>query len=324
MAERATISQICNIGVETTPGTGVAANKRLTGLQFSMGTKTGIRSYRASGYKYGATSSLNQEWAEGTFSGPLTYNELSYLLCGAVKNVTPTGAGSEKTWTFAPSSTAEDTVKTYTIELGSAVRAQEMTYGLITGLNMTFGPDGADVSAPVLGQAIEDGITLTSSPTEIALQPVTRPQISVKLADTQAGLDAASALTRVIRVDWNLSDRFGPVWALNESVDWAAHVEIEPKLEVKLLLQADATGMGLLTTMRNNATKFMRIEAAGPTIDTGDYSLQIDTALRVAGDPSELRDEDGVFAIEWTMNAFHDPTWGQAFGVVLVNELAAL
>ena len=325
-AERATISQVCNLGPEVTAGTAVTAAKRLTGLGFSMGVKTGIRSYRAAGYKYGATSSLNQEWAEGTFEGPLTYNELAYLLCGAVKNVTPSGAGADKTWTFSPSSTAEDTVKTFTIEQGSAVRAQRFAYGLITGLNMSFGPNGADVTAPVMGKAIEDAVTLNASPTEVALLPITRPQVSVKLAATAAGLTAASKLERPIRVDWNLSDRFGPVWALNESTDWAAHVEVEPKLEVKLLMQADAAGMGPLANLRANTTTFMRIEAVGPVIGAGPATnkLTVDTALRVSGDPSEWRDEDGVYAIEWTMNAFHDVTWAKAFNVILINGLAAL
>lgn len=325
MAERATISQIVNIGPEVTPGTAVTAGKRLTGLGFSMGVKTGIRSYRAAGYKYPATSGLQQEWSEGSFSGPLTYNELAYLLCGAVKNVTPTGASTPKTWTFGPSSTAEDTVKTYTIEQGSAVRAQRVTYGLINGISMTFGNDGADVTAPVIAKAISDGVTLATTPTEIELVPITRPQVSVKLAATAAGLGAASKLARPIRVDWNLSDRFGPVWALNESTDWPAHVEVEPKLEVKLLVQADAAGMGPLANLRANTTTFMRIEAVGPVISGSDtYKLTVDTALRVAGDPSEWRDEDGVFAIEWTMNAFHDVTWTKAFNIELVNTLASL
>lgn len=324
MPERATISQICNIGVEGTAGTAVAANKRLTGLGFSMGVKTGIRSYRAAGYKYGATSALNQEWAEGTFEGPLTYNELAYLLCGAVKNVSPTTVADSRVWTFQPSSTAEDAVKTFTIEQGSAVRAQRVAYGLITGLNMSFGFEGADVSAPVLAKSITDAHSLTASPTEVALVPVTRPQVTVKLATTAAGLGAASALTRVAKVDWNLSDRYGPVWALNGTADWATHVEVEPKLEVKLLMQADAVGMGPLTDMRANTTTFLRIEAVGPAIGANTYKLTIDTALRVAGDPSELRDEDGVFAIEWTFNAFHDVTWTRAFEVVLINTLSAL
>lgn len=325
MPERATISQITNIGPETTPGTPVTAGKRLTGLALEMGIKTAIRSYRATGYKYGTTAVLNKEWAEGTLTGPLSYTEIVYLLCGAVKNVTPTGAGTPKTWTFSPSSTAQDTVKTYTIEQGSSVRAQRFAYGIINGISLSFTDNGADVNAQLLGRQITDAVTLAASPTEVALVPVARPHVSVKLATTAAGLGAASKLALPLKLDWSLADRFGPVWALNESVTWAVPVEVEPKLEVKMVVNADAEGMGPLATMRANDITFMRIEAVGPNISGPDnHKITIDTALRVSGDPSPWRDENGVFAIEWTFAGFHDTTWSKAFNIEVVNTLSAL
>jgi len=67
----------------------------------------------------------------------------------------------------------------------------------------------------------------------------------------------------------------------------------------------------------------MRIETAGPLIDTSPYQLTIDTACKVTN-VSEFSDEDGVFAIEWEMTGVHDATWGKATSITLVNTLVSL
>ncbi|GIV81728.1 MAG: hypothetical protein KatS3mg051_1192 [Anaerolineae bacterium] len=323
MPERASILQGFQLGVETTPGTSVAANKKITAANLTLGPQVDITKFRPTGYKFGSLASLNREWVQGSLSGPLTYTEIVYWLSSLLKSVTPTGT-TAYTWTFSPSTTAADTVKTFTIEQGSSTRAHKFTYGLVTGLSMSFSRDGCEIDGTIIGQDLSDGITLTSSPSTIALVPVTPPQVAVYLADTQAGLDGASALTRAISVEWSITDRFAPVWVLNQATDWAAHVETEPTPRVTLMVQADSTGMGLLTTMRANSKKFVRIEATGGTIDgTTNYSLKIDTACQVT-DISDFQDEDGVFAIEWTMDAIHDTTWGKATEVTVVNGISAL
>jgi len=323
MADRASIFQTVQIGLETTSGTSVAANKKLQSMAIEPGPRAEIKSYRAMGSKFPSLAALGKEWTEASVGGGLTYTEIIYPLSSVLKAVTPTGT-TAKTWTFSPATSAADTVKTFTVEQGSSERAHKFTYGLFTSLGMKFSRDGSDLSGDMMGSALTDGITLTSSPTSIALTPVLPTQVSVYLADTAAGLDGATALTRAISAEWNISDRFGPVWVLNGSTTWAAFVETEPKLEVKLMVEADAEGMGLLTTMRSGATKFVRIEAIGAVIAGADtYQLTVDTACKVT-DVDPFSDEDGVFAIGWTMTGFHDSTWGKATEVVVVNEIAAL
>lgn len=321
---RAWIYDGIQVGPEVTPGTGVAAGKKLSSLEITPQSTVDIEKYRASGFKFPSVQALNREWTEARIRGPITYTEIVYLLCSILKNVTPTGASAPKTWVFNPSSTAADTVKTFTTEFGSAVRAEKFNYGLVNALTMRFNNNGATLEGTMLGRAMQDGITLTGAPTLIPLIPVTRPQVTVKLAATQAGLGAASPLTRGFSVEWALTNRFSPIWALTGTVDWSAHVEIEPQLQVRLLMEANADGMALRSHMRNGTFRFMRIEAAGPNISgPDDHQLRIDTALKVMN-VSEPRNQEGVTAIEWTFEAFHDPTWNRATEITVVNEIAAL
>jgi len=206
------------------------------------------------------------------------------------------------------------------------VRAHVVKYGIFPSLTIKWDDSGAEVSGDVLGLALVDGHTMTASGvTEVALVPATRIQTSIKLADTAATLGAASALTRPISAEWSITNRFAPIWALNQSSSWPAHIESEPEISFKLMLQADAAGMGLLTTMRADATKFARITCTGGVIPTTavNYSITLDTAFRVT-DVSEFTDEDGIFAIEWTGVGVYDATWTKAYNIVCVNTTAAL
>lgn len=325
MAERATIFSTVQIAVEATPGTDPNTGyKQLSALSLEPGAMVDITQYRATGQKFPTVAALNKEWTESKLGGPVTYTELVYLLSSLVSYALPSGAGSAKTWTFEPGLTAASTVKTFSIEQGDATRAHEFTYGVVKDLTLEFSRKGAEVRGTMIGRAITDGITKTAGATTIAPQVVMPTQVSVKLADTWAGLAAASALTRALSVSWSMADRWGPVWALDGSTSWAASVETEPKAELKLKLAADATGMGLLTNMRAGSTKYMRIKATGALISGADYyDLQIDTACKVI-DVSPLSDDDGIMAIEWTMGAFYDSTAAKTSEIIVINTLAGL
>jgi hypothetical protein len=324
MAERASIFSTVQIAVETVAGTNPAAGfKQLSALTLEPGVKVEIENYRASGQKFPTVAALNKEWTEAKLGGPVTYTELIYLLSSLVSYAAPTGTPG-KVWAFEPGLTTASTVKTFTIEQGDATRAHSFTYGVVKDLTLKFGRDGCDIDGTMIGRALVDGATKTAGATTVAPQIVMPTQVTVKIADTQAGLAGASALTRVISTQWSMADRFGPVWALDGQTYPAATVETEPKVELKLKLQADATGMGLLTNMRAGTTKFMRIEATGALISGADYhKLTIDTACKVM-DVSPFEDSDGVFAIEWTMNGFYDSTWTKTTELTLINSLATL
>lgn len=324
MAEIASIYQLCQIGPETTPGTEVNAGKVLSSLQIAPSIKVDIQKYRPTGYKYPTLTALNKEWIEAGISGPINYEELPYLLCSALKNVTPTGAGTAKAWSVAPATSAADTAKTYTVEQGDATRAHLFTYGIVKDLGLTFSRSGCEVRGMMLGQALQDGITLTASPAQIALEPLLPTQVTAKLASTQAGLAGASALTRLFKIDWDIKDRFGPIFPLTGSADWAAHVEIEPNLEIKFLMAADSSGMAQLTNLRANSIRWLRVAAQGSLISGVDYyTFQLDQPFKIT-DVSEFRDEEGVFCVEWTATGAHDAAWGKAMQFDVQCTLASL
>lgn len=322
MTERATIFQSVQVGVEATPGTSVAANRSLQSISIEPAIKAEVKAFRPMGNKFPTISALGKEWSESKISGQPTYDELAYLFSSLVSYAAPTGT-TEKTWAFAPASNNPDTVKTFTVEQGGSVRAHKFTNGIVTGLTLGFTREEISLNGTMLGAALQDGITMTGSPTAVPLIPVLPTQVKVYLADTAAGLAGATALTRPLSVEWSLTDRFGALFVLNGSTSFVSTLEKEPKLACKLKMAANAEGMGLLAQLRNGASKFLRIEATGPVITTNPHKLTIDTAVKVTN-VSDFSDEDGVYAIEWELTGVHDATWGKAFNIGLVNTLAAL
>jgi hypothetical protein len=433
MTERASIFQNAQIGVETVPGTAVLATKQLSSLMISMGMKFDVKKYRPSGYRFPTIVVPNKEWVEHKLSGPVTYNEMVYLLSSLIKTVTPTGGGTEKTWTFSPTTKKEDAHKTFTLEQGDIYRAHRVTNFLVTALTLNFSRDECTLDGTAISKALEDdihvstdakytltanatpptsgtftltmggqttsgiqynataaavqtalealstigagnvivtrttgtstlaqanavytiefvadlgqqAITLTgvftsltasgsialassqvgAAPTEIAPKPVLPTHICVYMADTQAGLDVANAMTRVLSASFSLADMYAALWALNRNVtSFAATVPTEPTLGLKLKVEADDEGMTPLTTLRAGQTKFFRIEAIGDTISSAPYELGIDFAAKAEA-PSEFSDEDGVFALEWSFTGVHDATWGKATELTVVTDVTSL
>lgn len=328
MPHRATVSQRQQIGVETTPGTAVAANRALQSMSWMLSIKAENQQFKPKGYKYGTVTTPNAEWSEGSLSGQPTFDEIVYPLCSALRKPTPTtpvGATLAREWLYQPSTSSEDTIASFTVESGSGVRAHRFAYVIVPEFGITITRKSISLSGSLLGRQIEDGVTLTASPTSIPLIPVQPSQFDVYLADTAAGLDSADKLTLPLSTEWKIASRFGPIWGLNtDYTSWADHVELDPAGTAKLKLEADAEGMELLATMRAGSTTFMRIVATGPEIESGqDYLLQIDTALQVA-DVSEFGDEEGLEAIEWSFNWAHDATWGRACSVLVRNTRTGL
>ncbi len=330
MAERATVAQLNQIGVEVTPGTAVPANIKLASLDLAGGIKAENRVFRPAGQKYASFVVPGKEWLGLGVSGWATYGEIVYPLAGILCEPDITSDTTlGKKWVFTPELSEEDTIQTYSIEQGSAAsRAHKAAYGVFTEFGLNFTRNGAEYSGAMIARAITDGATPTAADhVETPPVPIAGDDISVKVADSWAGLAGASASTRVLEASWKISGRHNPLWVLDASKSsFVAHVETVPTVSLELKVEADAEGMAFLTLMRAATQKWVQIAAVGPTIESGKtYLLQIDGCYNVS-EPRDFSDRDGVYAIGWNLVPVYDSTTGveKTFEVTVRNKLAAL
>jgi hypothetical protein len=272
--ELSTINQHIQFGAESTSalGTNVPANRLINCFDIQWGPMADVKMYEATGRKYPTAQIENSEWVEGTVGGELDYNGIIYLLSGAMGSVSPIAHGASATakdWIYTPPLTGSIVPQTYTIEQGdTVVRARKANYGLFT--EYAFKGDrqtGITVGSKLLAQPLADGITMTATPTAIALAPVAGKHINVYLDPTSAAL-GTTQLLKVLNLDYAFTGVYGPFFPFNRAtLGWTAHVDLNPGCTIKVLIEADSVGMSLLSSMQSGSTQFLRINATGQIID---------------------------------------------------------
>src|SRR5207249_907934 len=136
--------------------------KKLQSVQIDPDPQVSINQFRPLGQKFQSLAVLGKEWVTAGIGGKGSYTELIYplssVLTTAVITTPATGTASRK-WTFTPAIAGDDTPKTYSIEHGSAFRADKFNYGIFTDFGMKFTRDSIDLSGSLMGRAITDGIS---------------------------------------------------------------------------------------------------------------------------------------------------------------------
>jgi hypothetical protein len=333
MPDRYLVTEICEIGVESVPGTAVPSTVKLGGLVIELDTALELDRIAPSGNLWDTIAAPRQEHATGSLSGYPTYTELPYVFSnvfGAAVVTTPSGAVNARRWSWAPSSSTPWTPLTWTIRRGMVGNTAELAaYGLLSGVSLSFTrtaqPEiGGDLFARALDYAASVGAT---GLTALDLVPVLPTQVCVYLDDTFAEL-GTTKLTRDFLASIEISDLFGPFWPLDcENLSFGGHAPLKPEAMAMLQLGNDTQGREPVSPMRTGDTRYLRIEATGPQIDAGPpahtHRLRIDAALKVVQAPTR-GDSDGLSTLEWGFGIFDDPAFGGALRVELTTNIAAL
>ena len=270
--ERSTVNQHLQWGAEVTPGLNVAGSKLLQCFSLDFAPMADVKMYTPTGRKYASTQVEDSEWVELTLGGSFDYNGLIYALSGACGIVSPAAHGASsiaKDWIFNPPLTGSTQPQTYTIEQGdTSTRAHKINYGVISEL--AYKGDrkaGFSLSGKMLGQPLQDGITMTSTPTAIALAPASGKHSNIYLDSTSGGL-GTTQLLKVLSVDFTFGNIVGPFFPLNRAnIGYTAHVDLKPTCTFKMLMEADSVGMTELAYLQSGTTQFLRVGWQGAIID---------------------------------------------------------
>jgi hypothetical protein len=341
MPERQTVSQVQQIGKETTPGTGVAATRRLGSISLAPGVAAEANMFRPQGAKFATVQALNREWTEGDVSGQPTYDEVIYPLAGVfgapttsqlMDSATATGAYQH---VFSPKTDQADTPLTFTLEQGDATQAEKMAHLLFTGFSLDISRAEVSMGGSFFAQAIQKAITLTAGLSlPAALNPILPGHFSLYTAATAALLGTTQTqLLRVVSASPAVGDKYAPAWFVNAAnASFGAYVEPSdgPSSDMGLTVEADAAGMVFLDRIRDGQTIFLRLEAkGGPNIYNAGTQLNLtrrfawDMAIK-AREVAPWSDEDGIYGLPFTFQMAHDTTWGKSQQITVVNTVPTL
>ncbi len=318
------------IGVESTAGTAVAANKRLMGITLNPHAATETVQHRPSGYKVATASSVTSEITEADFEGPIDYRNIVYPLSSLFGEATvsqPDGTGSKAnmwTWTFTGKGAISP--KTFTVEVGDNARASKFSYGAFTSMDLSISANGENtMSGSMVGQALETGASMSPNAEEVEIVPVVGTHWDV-YADPSGDNVGKTQLMHVYEAGLNFGDVFAQEFTINSANRSfnALYDAEEPTYEWNMMLQADAVAEAYFDKLRNGEKTFIRLKAEGPQIESGqNYSIEIDMCVMVTEFDS-YESNDGNYVLPINFALAYDAAWGKAMTIKVVNDLAAL
>ncbi|MBX7220327.1 MAG: hypothetical protein K1Y36_10315 [Blastocatellia bacterium] len=322
---RAAVNKVFQIGVETTAGTAVAAGKQLPSLSFSLSPELRTKDYRANGFKTTTVLQLNREMAKGSVEGPLTYNEIIWLLCGLIgENDGSVGGSAPYTWDFAPKTSGADTPKTFTVEVGDSTAAQQAAYTQFKNFKLSASKDEVKVSGDLFARSLANISNLTATPTVIDQLPVNVNEIDVFIDSTFGGI-GGTKLTDVMMFDIEIGDKFLAREVLNTTFQsFKDAIETDYQVKVSFVVEFNAQTQALYAAMKASGlpTRYIRFKATGPTLGAGTYLFQFDAAVKLMA--TEQTDQDGVYAYKFECLAIHDSSFGGAYSFQVKNNVSAL
>ena len=287
-----------------------------------------MQRFRPQGRKLESIIVPGKEWTEFSLNGLAEYSELHYLLAGIYgpNQVTqPTTVDtSGKRWEWILSRSAVDEVQTYGAVKGDENHAEAYSYILMTELSLELSREGIKVDGSAIGHEADFSGALPHPVTGITEYPLLPKEVNVHLTDTYASI-VADKLLRALMVKHTVGDRHNPVWVLDrDEPSFVNHVELAPKLEYEITLEADDQGKTVIDSMRGGDTLYLRIDALSPELAgaaTEFHRYRNDAAVKVA-DVDKFEDQDGVYAIKYTFAGVYDPVEDLSNETTLVNKQA--
>jgi hypothetical protein len=340
MPERASVNELLQLGLESTLGTAVAANRQMALFELVATGEYDPKPHSGQGRKQSAVVLPNKDWTSGKWStkgnagDAVSYTEIIYPLATLFGRPTPSthaGGTNSKDWTFdAPlQGSPANPIASYTAQQGSAAHSHQFAGLIFTSITIKGTRDGVTASGDCIAQTFSTNIALSSSPTKLLTDPILGADWTVYRDTTSAGL-GTTQLLRVFEWEYNYTGVYGVIWPGNKVASantWAAIVELDPVHTARIKLEADTQGDTGFSDVRAGTTEFYRFDCKGQTFVAPDNAINRELKIDIAGKVNAaipLTDGDDLLEEEIMLEVVEDTTWTHAALIVATNLIAAL
>lgn len=271
---RSTVNQQVQVGVESSHGNTAAANRLLDAFTWTFGPKVTTKQFKGTGRHYDSASATLTDYSGGKISGPWDYAQCVYPLSslyGAATITAHAGTTTVYDWKWTPPLVGSYAAgaKTYTLQQGDALDAEQYAFGVFTSCGYSFTrKQEVQVSGDYFSQTMTEGATLTSSPTNVQQLPAVGAQFSMWLDPTSANIGVTQLLDP-LKISFMPSDFYDPYWPVNRTnQSFTELVDKDKKQELKFTLQANSTGIAIKGNyLAIGARAYVRIQGVGQLIE---------------------------------------------------------
>lgn len=256
----------------------------------------------------------------------LTFEEFPVILLGGLKQVTGGAGPTDYTYTVLPSTVTPDTLDAFsweaTISDGTTLHyLRKFGYGQCSEftVDLAFGQP-AKVNSTWFGRA---GQTLASAASPAVLtgrQIIQSELFALKIDATWAGLGGTAKSGLIRSGSLTVNTGVQPDFTLDGRSDLdltkLTRGRITGTFELTAEFTADATTE--VTAWRDGTLRFISLEAAG----TANRSLKLQAAVKYVESP-QISHEDELVVVTLVGRFRYDPTSGNVFNAIVVNQIAA-
>lgn len=318
---------IQQIGVQSVAGTPVAATKRFASIAIDVGADIVTKQFRSHGAKQVTTSILHKNMSSGRFEGPLSYNELIYVLAGLASTTVNTVTGVS-TWTHSPSPIGADSFKYYTLEQGDDEDTEQYKDLQFTSLDISWGLEDVMMSGAVFAKTKATLGSLSGGVSILAERPVSARDITI-YADTTFGGIGVTALTDPFDAKLSLGEKFSPKWVLNKTqTSYKEPFERISDKTFTITIEAGSQARTLLSDLLAGNGRFFRVKAEDGEIPSStpstNFLIQFDFYAKLS-QVREIKDyQDALFAYELTFVLIQEANLNAPYTAIVKNNLTAL
>jgi hypothetical protein len=312
------------IGKETTYRTPVSGTHRFMNMKMPLKAEMETESFMAAGYTAPTAFSLNDDYATASGSGKPDFNSIPWVhrsIFGALDS-TEEETGVRWLHIAAWDGKTELAPESYTAfygKLGASTGRRSAGF-VFTKFGIKNNRKSSEFTCAGIGGRVETGITMPGSPTVIVPQIMFPTMFTMFVDPTWADLGTTQVLS-FLDFSFDGSDMLGRVLPINDdqSADGLVELAAEHKVSITMFANNDDE---YLDYIRNGELIFVRLQATGPALGTGNYLYQQDMCIQVDS-AEEYGETDSVHTIGVGGTIYNDGTSGNALEVRVENGIAS-
>lgn len=334
MAEGIKALRKIQLGRETTAGSAVASSTRWRGMGTILNDREVIFPEEDVGFLVGVDRSYTPRIGAqlSMESTPATFEQVLHVLEAGVKTASPVadGSGSGYIYTYDFPTTAANTIKTYTIEGGDNIQAEEMEYAFVSSFTLSGAAREAwMMSADWRGRQVTK-TTFTAEAT------ATLPDVEEMLFSKSAlYIDAATGTAGTTQVsntllsaELSVTTGWMEVYTAEGNLYFSFTKQAQPEITLNVTFEHNASAVAQKDAWIAETPKLVQLKCTGSAFTTAGTAYSAKTMIiNLAGKWESFEaigEQDGNDIISGTFRARYNADAGMVGQIIVVNDLSAV
>ncbi len=319
------------LGRESTAGTAVAATTIWRGEGVGEDMLEVVYPAENVGYLGGVNRSfIPKLGAQIQLSQAATFEQILHVLEAGVKTATATrdgvsGSGYVYTYTFP--TTAQNTIKTYTIEAGDNQQAEEMEYSFVESFGISGkAGEGLSIESTWMGRQWTT-TTYTGALSLPTVEDILFSKGKLYIDAIGGTIGSTQVSNSMLSAALNVVTGIKPVFTAEGMKYFSFSKGTQPEVSLQVVFEHDSSSVAEKAAWRAGTPRLLRLEFVGSALTTpSTYTTKI-LRIDLAGTWEKfaaLADEDGNDTIAGTFKALYDTTASKFAEITVVTQLTAV